>query len=329
MNNNEEYDRLINSLMHQKNKEKKYLLKIEIAKATDRSVKKALQEILKDIQKRERRNLVLAIITLIVIVFVFLYILGKGTNLFTYDKTSGISSEKNPISDTGNDQNDNNAGNQSDDQESNQITTTSSSLSEEQVKNWVKAVWEKRYNGDIFYDLFRFDVTLNKNDNLVYVTIKAPKDNDESNVVFDSYGEFRINESGHLEESGRFVDSSEYESWSLVSSEFMDVSNVETRFLNYQAVNTKDLNSIQAITWAKNSMFNYLRYPRTDILFYTELSEERMLEITSYEWDTSHEDKKIIQVFRVNADGYLETKSLSENKWDIINKEYLYTRDVR
>lgn len=120
------------------------MLKIEIAKATDRSVKKALQEILKDIQKRERRNLVLAIITLIVIVFVFLYILGKGTNLFTDDKTSGISSEKNPISDTGNDQNDNNAGNQSDDQESNQITTTSSSLSEEQVKNWVKAVWEKK-----------------------------------------------------------------------------------------------------------------------------------------------------------------------------------------
>ena len=96
-NNQDEMNRLINELLIQKNKDKKHILRIEIAKATDRTVKKALQDILEDIERKERRNMIFGIIAMIITGLLFFYFLGtknENKDNFNVISVSSTSSEK-------------------------------------------------------------------------------------------------------------------------------------------------------------------------------------------------------------------------------------------
>lgn len=210
-NNQNDIDRLINELQIQKSKDRKHMLRIEIAKATDRSVKKALQDILDDIERKEKRNIFFGLIILVIIVLIGFYFLGikeerkkQDTSKVSTSKTSqkykNIESEK-----------------------VKQNTIKEKNLTEEEVKRWVSAVWDKRYR-DIEQEYgYELNVRIDDKDNLVYIVVLPPK-----GIEVDSLGSFRINEHGELEESGYFIDGVNFNDWVVVSKKFMDVSDIES-----------------------------------------------------------------------------------------------------
>lgn len=209
-NNQDDLNRLINELAIQKQKDRKHQLRIEIAKATDRGVKRALQDILDDIEKKERRNCLIGIGLFLVAVLIGFYVIGiqanKKDNNLPIAKTANSSSsfeenssrEPEPVKEK--------------------------NLTEEEVKQWVSAVIDKR-DQDIPNKIgYELELSTNDKDKLLYIGVEPPK-----GVEIDSLDSFRINANGELEESGYFVKNADINEWVVVSRKFMDVSEVKIK----------------------------------------------------------------------------------------------------
>lgn len=210
-NNQDEMNRLINELLIQKNKDKKHILRIEIAKATDRTVKKALQDILEDIERKERRNMIFGIIAMIITGLLFFYFLGtknENKDNFNVISVSSTSSEKTS---------------ESTEKGIKDPEIKEKNLTEDEVKRWVGAVWDKRHANIKPTYAYELKIRSDDNDNLVYISVVPPK-----GIELDTFGGFRINADGELEESGYFVEGADIGDWIVVSTEFMDVSQVSS-----------------------------------------------------------------------------------------------------
>lgn len=305
-NNQDEMNRLINELAIQKNKDRKHLLRIEIAKATDRTVKKALQDILDDIERKERRNMIFGIIAIIIIGLVGFYFLGTKNENRENDNVTIISSNSSEktIESTVSEKKEN--------------VIKEKNLSEEEVKQWVSAVWEKRYSKIPSYLDYKLDVKVNEKDNLVYVTVVKPS---VEGGTLGLLGRLRINSKGELEEENGY-------DWPLVSNKFMDTSSVEIlENPSYEKkVDTKDLDSEEAIKWVKNYRLEKEGInDEEDNKFKTQLSDDRLLEVIVYAWNQAKTAQTISSVYRINENGYLEQGSPNTfSNWHVVSTEYIY-----
>lgn len=210
-NNQDDLNRLINELAIQKQKDRKHQLRIEIAKATDRGVKRALQDILDDIEKKERRNRIIGFVLLLIVILVGFYVVGvrseKTDNNYLVTKTKTSSSIKMDESFS-----------------SEKEIVKEKNLTEEEVKQWVSAVIDKR-DQDIPNKIgYELKLSTNDKDKLLYIGVAPPK-----GVEIDSLDSFRINANGELEESGYFVKNADINDWVVVSRKFMDVSEVKIK----------------------------------------------------------------------------------------------------
>ncbi|MGO3732897.1 MAG: hypothetical protein ACTJHC_06920 [Vagococcus sp.] len=206
-NNQDEMNRLINELALQKNKDRKHVLRIEIAKATDRTVKKALQDILDDIERKERRNRIVGIIAFIVVGLIGFYFLGTKNDNKNNVHVTKVSTSSLSIT--------------SDSTANKQPIIKEKNLTDDEVKQWVSAVWDKRYKNIKQTYGYELNVRIDDKDHLVYIGVVPPK-----GIEIDSFGSFRINANGELEESGYFVEGANINDWVVISTKFMDVSQV-------------------------------------------------------------------------------------------------------
>lgn len=254
-NNQDDFNRLINEFANQKSKDRKHHLRIEIAKATDRTVKKALQDILADIQKKERRNRIVGLLIIVVMVLMGFYVIGvtsekKENQAITQTSTTTSQSQVSSSSEE-------------------KDISKEKNLTEAEVKQWVSAIWDKKYQN--FPDTYGYElaVKLDDNDQLVYIRVLPPK-----GIEIDTLGGFRINAKGELEESGYYVAGANIDEWVLVSKTFMDVSQVESYPVPVKESSSAVTNNLSKLTakefaelfaeW-KNS-----DYPVMDITEYTE-----------------------------------------------------------
>lgn len=309
-NNQDEMNRLINELAIQKNKDRKHLLRIEIAKATDRTVKKALQDILDDIERKERRNMILGIIAFIIIGLVGFYFLGtKNENKENYNVTSVTSNSSEKT-------------NESTVSEKKENVIKEKTLPEEEVKQWVSAVWEKRHQNVKQVYEYKLDVRVDNKDNLVYIDLLPQNVNE-----IDPIGRFRINAKGELEELPSYVEADSRD-WIVVSNKFMDTSSVPIISNRNQKkmVDTKDLDSEEAIKWVKNYRLQEEGISdEGDNKFKTQLSDDRLLEVIVYAWNQAKTAQTISSVYRINEDGYLEQGSPNTfSNWHVVSTEYIY-----
>lgn len=118
-------DRIAAALAAQKNEDRKHLLRIEIAKATDRRVKAELQSMLDEIERKEKRNKIIAFILLFIVMAVAAFVGFFFYNQHLSNK-SNISNNATAISSTNI---------SSDSNPRNNIDTKQ--LTQEQVKKWV------------------------------------------------------------------------------------------------------------------------------------------------------------------------------------------------
>ncbi|NBA28544.1 hypothetical protein GVK83_13205 [Enterococcus hirae] len=118
-------DRIAAALAAQKNEDRKHLLRIEIAKATDRRVKAELQSMLDEIERKEKRNKIIAFILLFIVMAVAAFIGFFFYNQHLSNKST-ISNNAAAISSTNI---------SSDSNPRNNIDTKQ--LTQEQVKKWV------------------------------------------------------------------------------------------------------------------------------------------------------------------------------------------------
>ena len=127
-----ELDRLTAIMRHEKSKDRKYLLEIEIAKAEDRTVKRTLEKVLADIEKEERRKKILAGTSVLLICLASLLALFYFTGSAGQSNTSTApESGELDLSETSLSQSD-----------EGEIDATK--LTEAQVKKWVQSVIDKK-----------------------------------------------------------------------------------------------------------------------------------------------------------------------------------------
>lgn len=211
-NNQDEVNRLITELGIQKDKDRKHQLKIEIAKATDRGVKRALQEILEEIEKKERRNKIIGLIVLVLLVLVGFFAVGVLSDKKEEIpiKTATSSSSKITESTTK--------------ETTKKVVQKEKNLNQDEVKQWVSAILDKRTQNIPNQYGYELDVRVDERDKLVYISVNPPK-----GIEVDRMGSFRINANGELEESGYYVEGASADEWVIVSRKFMDISEVKVR----------------------------------------------------------------------------------------------------
>lgn len=312
--NSNDMNRLLQELANQKNKDRKYLLKIEIAKATDRSVKLALQEILDDIEKKEKTSRIIGIIALVVIIGAVLFVLGtRESNSKNTDKSPITSSSSSEVV----------YSSQSDSTEIKESRKKEVSLTNHQVEEWVSAVWDKRHQNYPDLKDKRLNIRTDDTDKLVYIDVLPPRDKE-----VDKYSVFRINAKGELEESGYFNQNGGINNWVVVSREFMDTSEVDVKpkITVDQSSSKQSITSDEAIKWIQD----YLRSQATEpldfeeVTFDTQQSSEGLTEIMMYTWNPAHTAKTFVAVYRVNADGKLEEGSIyGHDDWHVVSDEFI------
>lgn len=118
-------NRIAAALAAQKNEDRKHLLRIEIAKATDRRVKAELQSMLDEIERKEKRNKIIAFILLFIVMAIaafvgFFFYNQHLSNKSTISNNAAVISSTNISSDSN---------------RRNNIDTKQ--LTQEQVKKWV------------------------------------------------------------------------------------------------------------------------------------------------------------------------------------------------
>lgn len=321
-NNSNDINLLLQELAHQKNKDRKYLLKIEIAKATDRSVKLALQEILDDIERQEKTSRIIGSIVVIIIIGVILYVLGTREFNATNNHIVPMVSSSSSLVISSSLENTKNKLNETTESRKKEI-----SLTNHQVKEWVSAVWDKRHQNYPDIKDYRMNIRSDDKDKLVYIDLLPPKDKE-----VDKYSVFRINAKGELEESGYYNPNGGFNNWVVVSRQFMDTSEVEIKpeiiMENKKETQniTNDITRDEAIQWVQDYLKSQAIEPLdfTEVEFKTQIGDEGFLEVMLYSWNPARTAKTFSSLYRINADGKLEQGSAYvKDDWHVVSEEFI------
>lgn len=313
VNSKEHLNHLLEELSQQNNKIKKYMIQFEIANTTDETIKSVLQEMLIDLEKAEKRKKRLLSIGGLLVIMIVGMIIGIKKNesnqtmpssnvaaIQTSQSTSEVDSTKI------------------------ETTTESSMLDEtnlttDQMKRWVGAVWEKRFEN--FPDLqdYRLTIRSDEKDRLVYIDVLPPKDKQ-----VDKYCVFRVNENGQLEISGYYLGKGDVTGWEVISDKYMDTTNVEVK--PKISKQTQQITTSEAETWVKDYLSSLATEPISfeDIGLQSETDNEGIIRVSLYTWNPAHTYKTLSSVFRVTKDGKLEQGSpYSENEWQVVSDEFI------
>ena len=313
VNSKEHLNHLLEELSQQNNKNKKYMIQFEIANTTDEMIKSVLQEMLIDLEKAEKRKKRLLSIGGLLVIMIVGMIIGIKKNesnqtmpssnvaaIQTSQSTSEVDSTKI------------------------ETTTESSMLDEtnlttDQMKRWVGAVWEKRFEN--FPDLqdYRLTIRSDEKDRLVYIDVLPPKDKQ-----VDKYCVFRVNENGQLEISGYYLGKGDVTGWEVISDKYMDTTNVEVK--PKISKQTQQITTSEAETWVKDYLSSLATEPINfeDIGLQSETDNEGIIRVSLYTWNPAHTYKTLSSVFRVTKDGKLEQGSpYSENEWQVVSDEFI------
>lgn len=313
VNSKEHLNHLLEELSQKNNKDKKYMIQFEIANTTDETVKSVLQEMLIDLEKAEKRKKrLLSIVGLLVIMIVGMIIGSKKNESKKTIPSSNVTAiqTSQSTSEVG----------------STEIETTTESsmideknLTTDQMKQWVGAVWEKRFEN--FPDLqdYRLTIRSDEKDRLVYIDVLPPEDKQ-----VDKYCVFRVNENGQLEISGYYLGKGDVTGWEVISDKYMDTTNVEVK--PKISKQTQQITASEAETWVKDYLSSSATEPINfeDIGLQSETDNEGMIRVSLYIWNPAHTYKTLSSVFRVTKDGKLEQGSpYSENEWHVVSDEFI------
>ncbi|UNM88864.1 hypothetical protein [Vagococcus sp. CY52-2] len=313
VNSKEHLNHLLEELSQQNNKNKKYMIQFEIANTTDETIKSVLQEMLIDLEKAEKRKKRLLFIGGLLVIMIVGMIIGIKKNeskktmpssnvaaIQTSQSTSEVDSTKI------------------------ETTTESSMLDEtnltmDQMKRWVSAVWEKRFEN--FPDLqdYRLTIRSDEKDRLVYIDVLPPE-----NKQVDKYCVFRVNENGQLEISGYYLGKGDVTGWEVISDKYMDTTNVEVK--PKISKQTQQITTSEAETWVKDYLSSSATEPINfeDIGLQSETDNEGMIRVSLYTWNPAHTYKTLSSVFRVTKDGKLQQGSpYSEDEWRVVSDEFI------
>lgn len=208
-------------IANQKNADRKHILRIEIAKATDRRVKAELEALLNDIERTEKTRKI-ALISIVIVAFIvfggfaFTHFSNDQNNISAVNSSSAIVSNSTDIQ-TSSTMNTTSSVSKNSTVSSDQTTTDSSlidtkNLTTDQIKEWVSAVVEA---GGVTNN---FKVDIDTKDGYAYATVT------NTDAQVDSMGTYRVNEKGELEEDGFYYE--KLGAWIVVSPSYMDVSNI-------------------------------------------------------------------------------------------------------
>lgn len=313
VNSKEHLNHLLEELSQQNNKNKKYMIQFEIANTTDETIKSVLQEMLIDLEKAEKRKKrLLSIGGLLVIMIVGMIIGIKKNESNQTMPSSNVAAIQTSQSTS--------------EVDSTEIETTTESsmidekqLTTDQIKQWVGAVWEKRFEN--FPDLqdYRLTIRSDEKDRLVYIDVLPPE-----NKQVDKYCVFRINENGQLEISGYYLGKGDVTGWEVISDKYMDTTNVEVK--SKISKQTQQITTSEAETWVKDYLSSLATEPINfeDIGLQSETDNEGIIRVSLYTWNPAHTYKTLSSVFRVTKDGKLEQGSpYSENEWQVVSDEFI------
>lgn len=313
VNSKEHLNHLLEELSQQNNKDKKYMIQFEIANTTDETIKSVLQEMLIDLEKAEKRKKrLLSIGGLLVIMIVGMIIGIKKNESNQTMPSSNVAAIQTSQSTS--------------EVDSTEIETTTESsmidekqLTTDQIKQWVGAVWEKRFEN--FPDLqdYRLTIRSDEKDRLVYIDVLPPE-----NKQVDKYCVFRINENGQLEISGYYLGKGDVNGWEVISDKYMDTTNVEVK--SKISKQTQQITTSEAETWVKDYLSSLATEPINfeDIGLQSETDNEGIIRVSLYTWNPAHTYKTLSSVFRVTKDGKLEQGSpYSENEWQVVSDEFI------
>lgn len=318
-NNSNDMNRLLQELANQKKEDRKYLLKIEIAKATDRSVKQALQEILDDIEKKEKKSRMVFLIVIAILIGAILFVIGN----IDFSKKENPKPLANEVSSSTIESTNPSFQKVIETKESRKKEI---SLTNAQVKEWVIAVWDMRHQHYPDIKNIRMNIRSDDKDKLVYIDVLPPIDKE-----VDKYSVFRINAKGELEESGYYNQNGGINNWVIVSREFMDTSEVDVKPEIIVERKKEDsspqhnISSNEAITWVQDYLKSQGTEPLDfeDVTFDTQQSSEGLTEVMMYTWNPAHTAKTFFAVYRVNAEGKLEEGSIyGHDDWHVVSDEF-------
>ncbi|MGX6970233.1 hypothetical protein [Vagococcus bubulae] len=313
INNKEELNRLLEELSQKNNQDKKYIIQLELANTTDETIKSVLQEMLVDLEKAEKKKKIrLSIVGVLIIVMAGLVFGIKKNETKRTMPSSNVTAiqTSQSTSEVG----------------STEIeTTTESSMIDEknlttyQMKRWVGAVWEKRFEN--FPDLqdYRLTICSDEKDRLVYIDVLPPEDKQ-----VDKYCVFRINENGQLEISGYYLGKGDVTGWEVISDKYMDTTNVEVK--PKISKQTQQITTSEAETWVKDYLSSSATEPINfeDIGLQSETDNEGMIRVSLYTWNPAHTFRTLSSVFRVTKDGKLQQGSpYSEDEWRVVSDEFI------
>ena len=285
-----DYERLAMIISQKKTRDKKSLLKLEMALASDRTVKKALQNMLTGIEKEERRKKIIAALVCLVVLLggAYYFIMKQGISLPSFKKESEKVVAK-----------------QKKDKKTvppKEKEVKKVQLSESQVKKWVTLALEKQYSTSSNVPEYELKVHVGE-DSLLYVDMISTR-------TTNKIGVFRVNAKGKLEESGKYLEGVQKDNWVALSSKYPDVSKVKTVQFD---VNAKPLEEegLQIEEFA--SLFAAWRKSDAPIMPLSQFSDD---------FSKNVEGSAIVYNFRDS-----NTLQVSENKPDqLLN--YFYTYDL-
>ena len=289
------------------------MIQFEIANTTDETIKSVLQEMLIDLEKTEKRKKRLLFIGGLLVIMIVGMIIGIKKNESNQTMPSSNVAAIQTSQSTS-------------EVDLTEIETTTESsmideknLTTDQMKRWVGAVWEKRFEN--FPDLqdYRLTIRSDEKDRLVYIDVLPPKDKQ-----VDKYCVFRVNENGQLEISGYYLGKGDVTGWEVISDKYMDTTNVEVK--PKISKQTQQITTSEAETWVKDYLSSLATEPINfeDIGLQSETDNEGIIRVSLYTWNPAHTYKTLSSVFRVTKDGKLEQGSpYSENEWQVVSDEFI------
>jgi len=222
--NNNDYVNLLTTIAHEKGKDRKLLLKMEIAKATDPLVKEQLQLLLEEQESQERRNKFIAGIFFAVLFVAFILVFMKWifypnneikTNAASSTTASTVASTtEGTILSSGNNLADDPTKN--DNSENSTLNPVSTNLSKTEAIDWAKIyLYESgKLSADVI-NASQFETSL-KEDGLLYIYART------NNL----HAILRIDSEGNLQETTDFAYMSD---WKIVrnSEDYLEDSKKE------------------------------------------------------------------------------------------------------
>lgn len=271
--NNNDYVNLLTTIAHEKGKDRKLLLKMEIAKATDPLVKEQLQLLLEEQESQERRNKFIAGIFFAVLFVAFILFFMKWifypnneikTNAASSNTVSTVtsttegtsfSSESNLADKTTRKENSKN----------NTMNPASTNLSETEAIDWAKSYLygSGEFTQDTI-DRLLWETTIGE-DNLINIFARG-------NVLA---AWLRINGNGELQRTTDVINGS---NWQTVSVNYTPYTATKKETL------TTNLSESEAIEWGKKYLYESGKLSQDDIsglVFETDLKEDNLLYITA------------------------------------------------